>query len=170
MASQKEISRREFLSRLGIGAAGASLAPWLFSVGCAKPPEVGQPLSVLSPQEYQTLEVFAERFFPKEGAIGIAASEVNVAGTVDRMMKRLPALKRWMLKIALWILERSPILRYGKRFTRLSPAQQLEHMEGWGSSTANLKRSAFLMFKGAICLAYYGHPQVLQKLGHYEVC
>ncbi|MBI4209337.1 MAG: gluconate 2-dehydrogenase subunit 3 family protein [Deltaproteobacteria bacterium] len=164
------ISRRQFLKRIGVGTASVSLVSLTFPTGCHPSMQETPPLEVLSPTQYRTMEAFAERFFPKESPIGISAREVHVTQGVDRAAKRLPALKRWMIGAALWLFETLPRLTYGKRFTHLSSEQQLEYMKNWEASTWSLKRGGFLMMKGVVCLAYYRHPKVRERIGFYRTC
>jgi hypothetical protein len=98
------------------------------------------------------------------GSPGGAADDV--LEIADRMFARRPAADRKLFATFLGVLERLPVLRYGRAFSRLS-AERRARVLGWfeNNRVARL-RQGFFGLKTFVLMGYYGSQQRFAELGY----
>jgi hypothetical protein len=85
----------------------------------------------------------------------------------DQMISGRPAGDRRLLTVFLRVLEWLPLLRYGRRFSGLSPVRQaavLRFLEQ--NRFVPRLRAGFFGLKNFVLLGYYGHDAAHAELGY----
>lgn len=160
------LSRRRFL-RLSLAAGGFLLiggAGLLALLGW--PPRVPG-LRALTDREHRTLAQLARALFPEGGAFPEGAADVDLARAFDDFLADEPEWNRRDLGRALVLIELGPILFEGRlrTFSRLSPAERLEHFERW-SEAGPLRRQVETAFRRFLALVFYDTPAVWPRIGY----
>lgn len=78
---------------------------------------------------------------------------------------RPPALQR-RLQFFLRAIDWMPMLRYGRRFTSLQPAQRARFLSGLENHSVQLIRSGFWGLRTLVLLGYYGRPDAATAIGY----
>lgn len=78
---------------------------------------------------------------------------------------RPPALRR-QLRIFIRLLEWLPLLRYGRRFTRLDPTRRSRFLAAVEDAPLLLVRRGFWGFRTLVMMGYYGRPQATAGIGY----
>jgi hypothetical protein len=95
-----------------------------------------------------------------------AAGRARVAEVIRRALDaRRPALRR-QLSLFLAILRWSPMLRYGRRFDRLDPAEQDAVLRWFHDGPFTPLRQGFWGVKTLIYMGYYGRPEIAEAIGY----
>ena len=89
-------------------------------------------------------------------------AEVNVY--VARQVERMPTFLRIPYVAVLGVFGVSAILRYGRPFTRLAPAQRDAWIRVWAQSPLVPMRDFVRMVRSCALLAWFDHPLVSQAL------
>ena len=115
----------------------------------------------------ETVEIFraiAGCIVPSEPGSPGADSDAALALT-DHALADRPARDQKLLRMFLGAVERLPLLRYGKRFTRLSREQQVRVLAFLESNTLLPKlRQGFFGVKTFALLGYYGNDSTFAEL------
>ncbi len=158
---EAEFGRRGVLSGSASGLLWLAFASVLPS-GCRSYPPPPVPLKFFSAQEYATFRAIAR------ATLGLEDEAVDVAAEVDRQVVGLsPSLQRdihWILRI----FEHGTHLfdLKGKRFTRLSRADQEQYLKGWMESSLGARRIIFRALKLLAALGYYGLAETWSAIGY----
>jgi hypothetical protein len=156
-----EIGRRGLLRASASGLALWGLAV-LLPVGCRGYPQPPARLRFFSPEEYAVFQTLAAVM------LGLDRSPVDVAAEADRLIAEMdPSVQQdihWILRI----FEHGTHLfdLKGKRFTRLSRAEQERYLEGWMKSSLGARRIVFRALKLVCALGYYTLPQTWMEIGY----
>jgi hypothetical protein len=143
---------------------------WLcarFVVGYPTPPPS---VRLLRPREYATITAAASATFPRGGAVPLSGMDANVAGHVDRFVEAQPSGSRRLIRLLFVLVEHATIVFPAegagarRRFSALTPAQQVVYLEGWRTSGLFLRRLVFTSLRAIVTMGYLSHPDVLAAL------
>lgn len=99
---------------------------------------------------------------PSLDAAGRAAFE----GIVDGALRDRSASVRRQLGTFLTVIDTAPVLRYGRRFQRLTPDRQ-DAVLGWlERGPIPLLRKGFWGLKAIVFMGYYGRADVWPEIGY----
>jgi hypothetical protein len=159
------------------------MAPWLAAaalagllalgmrrvlLGYAAPPFEAKELSR---REYATLAAAARATFPPGGEIPPSGLDAAIPSWVDRYLGAASSRTRLLLRMLLFLVEHATLLfpapgRGGlRRFSSLSPAQQIAYLQGWRRSKLFVRRTVFLSLRAILTMGYFADPAVLRSLG-----
>ncbi|OFW04114.1 MAG: hypothetical protein A3H96_26535 [Acidobacteria bacterium RIFCSPLOWO2_02_FULL_67_36] len=94
------------------------------------------------------------------------AGHARVSAMIQHALdRRRPALRR-QLAIFLAVLRWSPVLRYGRRFDRLTPARQDAVLRWFHDAPLAPLRQGFWGVRTLIYMGYYGRPEVAEAIGY----
>ncbi len=79
---------------------------------------------------------------------------------------RPPALQR-RLQLFLRAIDWLPLLRFGRRFHSLQPAQRARFLAGLENHVVQLIRSGFWGLRTLVLLGYYGRPEAAAAIGYH---
>lgn len=117
----------------------------------------------------KTAKVFAAVaacIVPASGGSKGAAAASSLA-LADRALADRPEQDRRLLALFLGAVERLPILRYGRPFSRLSQAQQVAVLSFLESTRLLPKlRQGFFGVKAFVLLGYYANPENFGAIGY----
>lgn len=100
------------------------------------------------------------------------ATELDAAGwedveyRIEAALASRPAKLRRQLRLLIVFLEWRPILRYGRRFSRLDGQRRAEFLDRVQHSSALLLRRGFWGIRTLVYLGYYGRPAVRRSIGY----
>lgn len=159
------VTRRRLL--LGGAALGAGAG----SVGAVI--EFGVPAEgarLLTARELAVVGAIAEVMFPL-GAFPIDGVEAGVAGEVDRIVADVLApVHASGFRVLLHTLEWGTLASRGRPFSALPAAQRAEVLTTWSDPTVFTRRVVGDAFKVVLGMAYFGHPEVLARIGWTTGC
>jgi hypothetical protein len=153
------LGRRRFLA-LGLGAAGAALAP----LGCGDVPEALRPpagaeLRQLSPRAYATFTAAALRLAGPAAASAIRDGAIDAGLAADRWADREPGLGA-TLGLALGVLEFGipPLVPKWRPFTRLSGGDQDRVLARLLGARFDVSRDVARGVRSLVFVSVYGSP------------
>lgn len=153
------------------GLATAALAAWALRRAFAGYPAAPAGLRCLSRREHAIVSASALATFPPGGAITPSGIEAGVPGHVDRFVAALPPRARLLIRLLFALVEHATLVfpprgrgRF-RRFTRLSPEQQVEYLGGWRGSGVFSRRLVFSSLRAILTMGYFADPAVLRELG-----
>ena len=160
---RESFGRREFLRR---GAGGLLLALGGVLPGCGRAGGGRDDHRLLSDSERQVLQAICERFLPGGGRAP-AASEIDVAGKIERLLPELGPHAISDFRHLLTLFEWSPLLFECKlvRFTTLPPELQDQVIRGWAVSRLGFRRSGFAAMKRLAMSVYYTQEESWPAIG-----
>ena len=95
-----------------------------------------------------------------------AGGRSRVAEVIQHgIQSRRPSLRR-QLTLFLAILRWGPVLRYGRRFDRLSPSKQDAVLHWFHDAPLTPLRQGFWGVKTLIYMGYYGRPEIAEAIGY----
>jgi hypothetical protein len=112
-----------------------------------------------------TFRAFAATVVPETAALepdGWAALE----GVVDRALGMRPPRMRRQVGLLLSVLERLPVLRYGRRFTALDDTQRTAFLALLEHSPVLLVRRGIWGLRTLVFMGYYTRPETMSDLGY----
>ena len=77
---------------------------------------------------------------------------------------RPPALRRQLL-IFVRLIEWAPLLRYGKRFSRLDATRRTRFLTGLENASLLALRRGFWGLRTLVFMGYYGRPEAAREVG-----
>src|SRR5881296_1200705 len=95
-----------------------------------------------------------------------AAQWDEVASIVVRALAVRPPTVRRQLALYLALLEWLPVLRYGRRFSRLDAPQRARWLHRLQGAPLLLVRRGFWGIRTLILMGYYGRPSVAAEIGY----
>ena len=128
-------------------------------------------LVALSAAEYATVAAASLASYPPGGAIGPSGLEAGLPEHVDRFLVAEPAAQRRLMRLLFFLLEHGTIVfpagGYGgtRRFSSLSPEQQVAYLRGWQRSSLFPRRLVFTSLRAILTMGYFADPAVLRELG-----
>ncbi len=118
----------------------------------------------------QTAEIFASIaacIVPASADTPDGAGSAAALAVADRALSERPAQDRKLLTIFLSLIERLPLLRYGRPFTKLPQDKQIKVLAFLESNRwVPALRQGFFGVKTFALLGYYGHPSSFPALGY----
>ncbi len=129
------------------------------------------PLEALSRAEYATIAAAALATFPPGGAIPPSGLDAGVPAQVDRFVAAQQPATRRLMRLLFLLVEQSTLVfsasgRGGtRRFSSLSPEQQVEVLDGWRRSSLFARRLVFTSLRAILTMGYFADPVVLRELG-----
>lgn len=121
-------------------------------------------LRLLAAREAAFLDAAAEATFPAGGAVPLSGREADLPAYVDSFLLSLPSHLRLQVRAMLMLFEQATIFfpasgRWGRRrFSSLSPEQQVASLKGWSESRLFPRRLAFTALRAVLTMGYLGHP------------
>ena len=85
---------------------------------------------------------------------------------VDAALGDRPLELQRRLQLFLRAIEWLPLLRFGRRFTSLLPAQRARFLSSLENHHLQLIRSGFWGLRTLVLLGYYGRPEALAAIGY----
>ena len=93
-----------------------------------------------------------------------AWSEFNAL--VDAALGDRPRELQRRLKLFLFAIEWLPVLRFGRRFSSLAPAQRARILSFLENHSDQMIRSGFWGLRTLVLLGYYGRPEAAAAIGY----
>ena len=90
----------------------------------------------------------------------------EVEGIVARAVAARPPRLRRQLALLLRFLEWLPLLRYGRRFSRLDPAHRARFLDACQASPLLLLRRGVWGVRTLVLMGYYGRPVAARTIGY----
>ena len=124
----------------------------------------------LMPGEAAFLASAAEAMFPPGGAISYSGSDADLPGYLDRLMVASHPRIRLLMHLLFFLVEHATLLfaapgSWGRRrFSSLTPEQQVAALDGWGESSLFARRLVFNSLRATLTLGYFAYPPVLREL------
>lgn len=116
-------------------------------------------------QTIATYRAAAACIVPSDDRSQGAESEAAL-GLADAALADRPVRDQRLLGTFLRALEFLPVLRYGRRFLKLAPAQRTRFLASLENSRVAKLRQGFFGVKTFALMGYYGHPSTWAELGY----
>lgn len=130
------------------------------------PAAIADRLRCLSGKQGRILQAVALRILagadPDPAVDGAQAQLLFIDGYLNRLADPLKDDVRALLEL----LEYSPLLRHGRRFSHLDGAQQDQVLQGFEHSRFDLLRQGFFALKSLCCLAHYQDERSFAAIGY----
>ncbi len=85
---------------------------------------------------------------------------------VDRSLRQRPPALQRRLRIFLLLLDWSPLLRYGRRFTKLDPPGRTRILTYLEAHPLRLLRVGFWGLRALVLMGYYGRAAAAEAIGY----
>jgi len=112
-----------------------------------------------------TLRAFAVTVAPEMSALDEAAWQ-NVERTVQRALAMRPARMQRQVALLLAVIERLPLLRYGRTFSRLDPAQRTAFVEALQHAPVALVRRGVWGLRTLCFMGFYTDAATMNTVGY----
>jgi hypothetical protein len=160
------LTRREALQRAAV-ALGVALSPALLANALRAQTAPATTASHLSPSQLAAVAAIAERILPRTDTPG--ASDVNVAGFIDRMYgEYLGPAERSSLVKGLAELEKSTAASARKAFVQLDAAAQDQVLTGLATAKDSAARDFFRQMRELTVVGYFTSETVGKTVLHYD--
>ena len=122
--------------------------------------------------EVAILEALSLTFFPEPNPIGISGNEAQVPLYLDQYVSKFSFFVRAGIRVLVRITNWIPVFLFasGRTFRKMKIEQRERFLSRWRSSRRHLFRLLFHGIKLFFATAYFNHPEVLHRIGYYEVC
>ncbi|MHB1890428.1 MAG: GMC family oxidoreductase [Acidimicrobiales bacterium] len=121
----------------------------------------------LSGYERRVLGALCDTLLPPGGAIPPGAAELEIAGDIEALLRRLRGQPRWLVRAMLLGFDLTALLsRRPSLFHRLDADHRYQWVEASRSSRFRPRREALSGLDVLIQLAYASHPQVASLIGY----
>ena len=107
----------------------------------------------------------ATTIVPEAGHLGPSEWD-DVEAIIGRALAGRPPRLRRQLALLLALLEWVPLLRYGRRLSRLDPARRLAFLERVEAAPLVVVRRGFWGLRTLILMGYYGRPAAAAAIGY----
>ncbi len=107
----------------------------------------------------------ATTIVPEAGHLGPSEWD-DVEAIIGRALAGRPPRLRRQLALLLALLEWLPLLRYGRRLSRLDPARRLAFLERVEAAPLVVVRRGFWGLRTLILMGYYGRPAAAAAIGY----
>lgn len=119
----------------------------------------------LSPRARGVLRAVAATVVPE--AVGLDPAQWDeVEGIVARAIAARPPAMQRQLALFLHALEWLPLVRYGRRLSRLAPERRARFLEGLQRAPLLLVRRGFWGLRTLVLMGYYGRPAAAAAIGY----
>lgn len=161
------LDRRRFLQTSAAGAALLGIGALLPS-GCTRYPSPPDSLRFFTSKEYAVMNAAAGQILGVPDQIGSDDEQVDVAARIDGWLATWDAAAQQQLRVMLRVFEHGTYLfdLKGKRFTKLSAADQAVYLDGWMRSTLGARRTVFRALKAMAAGGYYQDPTTWEALDY----
>jgi hypothetical protein len=160
------LTRREALQRAAV-MLGLALSPTLIASALRAQTAPSPAGPHLSPSQLAAVAAIAERILPRTDTPG--ASDVNVAGFIDRMYgEYLGPAERRSLVTGLAELEKSTAASARKAFVQLDAAAQDRVLQGMATAKEPATREFFRQIRELTVVGYFTSEQVGKTVLHYD--
>src|SRR5204862_3871365 len=96
----------------------------------------------------------------------IAAQLDDLEGIVARAIAARPRAMQRQLALFLILLEWFPLVRYGRRLSRLDPARRTKFLDRLQRAPMLLLRRGFWGVRTLVLMGYYGRPAAAAEIGY----
>ncbi len=107
----------------------------------------------------------ATTIVPEAGHLGPSEWD-DVEAIIGRALAGRPPRLRRQLALLLVLLEWLPLLRYGRRLSRLDPSRRLAFLERVEAAPLVVVRRGFWGLRTLILMGYYGRPAAAAAIGY----
>ena len=111
------------------------------------------------------LAVLARRIVPETAGLD-QAGKTRFFAIIDRALAARPAAVRRQFAVFLGIIRWAPLVRYGRSFDRLAPAQQDAVLRWFEDNPVGVLRSGTWGLKTMVFMGYYGQPETNDSVGY----
>jgi len=115
----------------------------------------------LGTDEQRVVEALAAAIFA-----GVPLGELDVVGAYERSLAVLPRSVRWQARGLMRALEWEPVLRYGARFSRLTPSDRQAFLTGMATSSLYSRRLMVHGAKQLLAMATYQQEPAWKLMGY----
>lgn len=149
----------------------AAAAVWVvrrFAAGYPAPPVATRALSA---REWATVAAAADATFPPGGDIPPSGTDAEVPLHVDRFVAAQQPSTRLLMRLLFVLVEHATLLFPAggaggrRRFSSLTPAQRVEVLDGWRTSSLYPRRLVFQSLRAIIGMGYFADLEVMRLLG-----
>lgn len=140
---------------------------WRLFLGYPRPRESYR---LLAAREVAFLDSAVAAVFPPGGAIPLAGADAGISRYADGFLASLPPHLRLQVRAMLMLFEQATIFfpapgpRGWRRFSALSPDQQVAVLTGWSGSRLFLRRIAFTALRAVLTMGYLAHPSAMRAV------
>ncbi len=108
----------------------------------------------------------AGRIVLEEGPASPGANSDAVLAAAEKFLADQDEATRAKLRLLLRVLEWRAVLRFGKRFSRLSTENQDACLRAWQNSRLQLFRFGFSSLRNLVLLSFYTRPESWATIGY----
>lgn len=163
--------RRSFLRYGLFGAALLAVGGGTFlATRRTRPaPDLGGPLTVLSPEEATVFAALAERILPPRPGFP-SPQEVGLVPRIDALVALMPPEGRKEVRQLVGLFENAlaGLLLDGqwRTFTGSPPEQQEARIRAWMRSRYTVRRTGYRALKKIVVSSYFGSPATWKAIGY----
>jgi len=121
-------------------------------------------MSALSARQWGLLLAVGSRIVPELPSLAPEARE-RFRAIVEEALAERPAGMRRQLRVFLGLVEMAPLLRSGRRFTRLGADAQDRFLRALQDCPVELLRKGFWGMKALVLMGYYARPEAAAEVG-----
>ncbi len=157
---------------LSAGAAGVLAAGGALYASVRREPTPGAGRLLLSDGEADFLAKIADVYFPPGNPIGVAATDVDLVGTIDAWMAPMPPSERGVVRLLFSVFDRWPQLSFSssERFTTLPLEARTQILDGMHQSDNPAAQAAEQLLRGVVSIAFFDDDRTLAGVGHRYGC
>jgi len=89
-----------------------------------------------------------------------------IEGTVAAALASRPAALQRQFLLFLRVVEWLPLVRFGRRFTRLDPARRTRFLKSLQDAPLLLVRRGMWGLRTLLLMGYYGRPEAREEIGY----
>jgi len=89
-----------------------------------------------------------------------------IEGTVATALASRPAALQRQFLLFLRVVEWLPLVRFGRRFTRLDPARRTRFLKSLQDAPLLLVRRGMWGLRTLLLMGYYGRPEAREEIGY----
>lgn len=119
----------------------------------------------LTERQRQIVVALGDTLFPSLGDSDPAGGAV-LPEAFEELLPALDPDRAGAFGKALVLFDVSAVLRYGRRFTRLSPARRARWVDSWMRSRLGFRRVVYRALRDTCALLYYQDRRVWPALGY----
>jgi hypothetical protein len=113
----------------------------------------------------ETFRAIAGSVVPEAGRLDAAAWDA-LEDVIETALALRPARMRRQLASLIRLIQWIPVLRYGRRFTRLDPGRRARVLAGMQDAPLLLLRRGFWGLRTLILMGYYARPEAAREIGY----
>jgi hypothetical protein len=140
-------------------------------------PEPAQRYERLAKHEAAFLSAASDALFPRGGAVEPSGLDAGIPGYVDRYLGAVPPKIRFLMRCLFLMFEHASFVVNApgkggrKRFSSLTPEQQVAVLERWRKASFFPMRLVFTSLRAILTMGYFAAPAVLRalRLAPYDI-